>query len=139
MAEWDRSRRWELHKVVRHATVLSIRFVAEPSGADLNAAREVFAALAAMSPAEAKRVLTAPEGLELGEYAPQDATRLLDRAIELGLPVVARDATDVSYVPVDATEGLSVLLIEDPSEHDRVVREMLDAGVPVRDDRDTAP
>lgn len=139
MTDWDRSRHWELRKYVHRATGLRIHFTAPPSAAELHAARRVFGILAALTPAAASEALTTPGGFDLGEYAPPVAEGLLDRARQMGLAVVAHDATQVGYIPMDITEGTVLLHIDDPRTAERVIREMREAGVPVREGGDSEP
>ena len=69
--------------------------------------------------------------LELGKLPGPEARRLLDDLRRAGLRTELRNRSRVSYLPLDRTTG-TALLVEDEAEAQRLVQDMIRAGVPVK-------
>ncbi len=131
---WDGTEDWVLAKHVHRHRRLRIRFSGKrPTVSELSAIRKLLEHHRHVPPAELRSMIEDTGELDLGCIAPARATKVLDRANDLGLHITATDASVTSYLPINRTTK-DALLIDDDELNETVVQEMLKRGVPVIDE-----
>lgn len=132
MADWDRTHDWELIRIFQDLTRVTISFkAAVPSLPELAAIRRCLPQFQHMPPAALLSAIGGAGVLPLGVLPTPEARELIRTTEAAGLRVMGEGASEVGYLPFDRTTGCG-MLIEDDEEADKVTREMLAAGVPVR-------
>ncbi len=131
---WDGSEDWVLSKHVHQGTRLKIKCSGKrPTVSELLAIRRLLEQQRHVPPAELRSMIKDTGELDLGNIAPARATEVVNRANDLGLHIIATDASVTSYLPINRTTK-DAMLIDDDELNERVVQEMLKRGVPVIDE-----
>ena len=131
---WDDSEDWVLSKHVHPTTRLKITFSDKrPTVSALSALRKLLEQHRHVPPAELRSMIEDTGELDLGCFAPARATKVVNRANDLGLHITATDASVTSYLPINRSTK-DALLIDDDELNETVVQEMLKRGVPVIDE-----
>jgi hypothetical protein len=109
-----------------------IRFAgSRPTLAEIAAVRKAFPQFTDLPPNEARARLASAE-LELDEMGGIEAGGAARAAREAGLTATVERWVETTVLIIDAS-GPNACLIEDDGEHERVVREMIAAGVKIAD------
>jgi hypothetical protein len=132
--DWDRTHDWVLHRHWDDLTRVTIRFpTGKPSLAELVAVRHCLPQFRYLAPAAVQETIGDRGELSLGVLPTSEANSIVEGAREEGLEVVTADASFVSYLPEDRTDGC-VWVIEDEAQSQAVAKSMLAAGIPVQDE-----
>jgi hypothetical protein len=131
LAVWDRTRSWIIERREVGRARIHIHFgTRPPTLKQIAALRRVFPELARARPDEIRARISESGDLEVREYGYLEAQWVEQSAREADLPAILTNTTRYETVIVDRDQS-AVLLIEDEEEHERTVREMIAAGVPV--------
>lgn len=103
-----------------------------PSLSEFAAVRRSLPEFRDAAPATLKEKIGESGTLQLGVMPTDEARKIVQELQSQGLRVVAEDASEVGYLPLDRTIGCA-WLIENKVESEAIVQEMLAAGVPVQD------
>ena len=130
-ASWDPSRDWVVHRTMHERAQLTVVFdTTPPATSTMRALRILRPGLGQMQPARLKALLGSESRFDLGVFSTGEARSIAERAAQLGLGVELIDRSWFSSLPIDRSTN-QALLIEDDAELERVVSEMIAAGVPV--------
>lgn len=136
MSDWDRSHEYVLVRFVKERAHLELHFTpGAASSADLIAIRKGLPEFRHVSPAALRKHLGTSGHLDLGDHPRSVALERMAVLRQQGLTVSATEFTRVDHLIYDKTIR-GVILIEDSVEKEEVVREMMAAGMPIRDQED---
>lgn len=127
--EWDRSGDWVILRT--HRTTYRIAVLIDPSHftRQLVAIRQMSETYRNMPPSQFRRVIINGR-VPLGEFSPVEITRIRSLADSLGLALDIQTISETTESPYEKSHNI-FWLIDDDALCQRIVREMLAAGVPV--------
>lgn len=129
---WDRGCNWVILQSEHAEGRVRIRFASPKlTLEEVVAVRKGIPRFAHSTPTELRALVAAAGELDLGVFPRLQAGIMAGEARDAGLTADVEHSVRVSTVIMEQDHKY-ILLIEDSDEHDRVVEEMIAAGVPIR-------
>jgi hypothetical protein len=128
---WDGSEEWCLIAMYEHSSSLKIRFAgSQATIQEIIAVRKLIVAYQNTPASEIKSLLKDKQEIDLGIMPSIEARRMISKAKELTLEIIATDVSVTEYLPINPRTSMA-LIIEDNDLAKRVVEKMIKSGVTV--------
>jgi hypothetical protein len=126
---WDGSDEWGLMAIYNPQSSLKISFAgSQATIKEIIAVRKLIVAYQNTPAIEIKSLFQNKQEIDLGIMPSIEARRIIDRARQLNLEIIATDVSVTNYLPIHLKTNAG-LIIEDDDLARRVIEKMLQSGV----------